>query len=867
MLNLSDWPVSRRLFAVITAALLMGVTFGGLRVANAASTAAGFARTTQLAVLGEQVTALAQALENERDVQVSIRAVIDVESSSGYINAQNEDVPYVNGQREEVAKANAVQQLELLSAEKMTNAAAARVRVLAAQIGAAFPSTTSAKASAVVADIDDLPGLRSQMAFSPPSSALAAYSATIADLFALNDEITSGSADPVLDDEVRTLGWISRAKDQASQQRAILYTGLLEDTWANVGGDDVLTTAQGLENADVTEFQTSASLAVLGSFTTAVVGPEVNTTQLLSDYTGAIGQPYTSSLSSAPRLWYSSSSGTITGMRKIETQLASAIVARSQQLQLGARQAEVLAAGVTGAALLIVLMATLIVARSLVEPLRRLKAGALEVASVQLPERVRLLNESPDSAATMEVVPINVVSDDEIGQVARAFDQVHGEAVRLASEQALLRASFNATFVDLSRRSQSLIERLARTIDALEQSEDDPDRLGSLFSMDHLVTRMRRNSANLLLLAGHENPRKWSDAVPLADVTRAAISEIEQYKRVVLNVPPGISVIGQAASDSVHLLAELVENATMFSPQDTKVTLTTEELSGGVLIEILDRGIGVSEARLADMNFRLDNPPKIDASVSRHMGLFAVARLAERHGVRVRLRTAAPQGLSALVWLPDPVIEHTDRHGSVQSWSSQPSGAQSIVGTRQVGADMALDDDGAAMLTREGHRGNGGGLAGREPRTASGWFRRRGAGGGPAPRVPAAPGPAVRRVPGESHVGLSLAGQTSSAGLPVRTPGGSQAPGVALSAQAGPGTQGASRAFATGGSDPGRPTPSRGPVPRGLRGRDHALPQRSPDQARSRLAGFQRGDRRAEEPPGRTGQFGQAQGAGEESER
>ncbi len=167
----------------------------------------------------------------------------------------------------------------------------------------------------------------------------------------------------------------------------------------------------------------------------------------------------------------------------------------------------------------------------------------------------------------MEVAPINVTSQDEIGQVARAFDQVHSEAVRLAGEQALLRSSFNAMFVNLSRRSQSLIERLARMIDNLEQTEDDPDRLGSLFSMDHLVTRMRRNSENLLLLAGHENPRKWSEPVPLADVARAAISEIEQYNRVTLNIPPGIAVVGQAVSDVAHLLAELIENATIFSPE------------------------------------------------------------------------------------------------------------------------------------------------------------------------------------------------------------------------------------------------------------------------------------------------------------
>jgi hypothetical protein len=148
--------------------------------------------------------------------------------------------------------------------------------------------------------------------------------------------------------------------------------------------------------------------------------------------------------------------------------------------------------------------------------------------------------------------------------------------------------------------------------------------------------------------------------VSVADVGRAATSEIEHYSRVVLNIQPGVAVIGSAVSDIVHLLAELIENATLYSPTDTTVRVSGHELpSGGVLIEITDKGIGIPEERLAEMNWRLQSTPAIDVSVSRHMGLFAVARLAERHGVQVRLRPANPQGLSVLVWLPDTVIEHT----------------------------------------------------------------------------------------------------------------------------------------------------------------------------------------------------------------
>jgi signal transduction histidine kinase len=295
----------------------------------------------------------------------------------------------------------------------------------------------------------------------------------------------------------------------------------------------------------------------------------------------------------------------------------------------------------------------------MVRPLRRLRAGALEVAGMRLPETVRRMSEGEGAGAPLEVEPIEVDSTDEIGEVARAFDQVHREAVRLASNEAALRGNVNAMFVNLSRRSQSLVERQIRLIDDLEQGEQDSERLGNLFQMDHLATRMRRNSENLLVLAGHEVSRRWTQAVGLVDVLRAAVSEIEQYERVTLNVQPGISVRGQAVNDVVHLLAELVENATSFSAAETPVAVSGHLLnSGGVLLDITDQGVGMGAEEMAHANWRLDNPPVVDVAVSRRMGLFVVARLAARHGIRVRLRPASMGGLTALVWLPDEVIAH-----------------------------------------------------------------------------------------------------------------------------------------------------------------------------------------------------------------
>jgi signal transduction histidine kinase len=323
--------------------------------------------------------------------------------------------------------------------------------------------------------------------------------------------------------------------------------------------------------------------------------------------------------------------------------------------------------------LLAALAATFAVAQSIVRPLRRLRSDALQIASVRLPEKMQAIAEADDPTAERDVAPVSVGSTDEIGEVARAFDQVHREAVKLAANEAVLRRSMNAMFVNLSRRSQSLLLRLVRQIDSLEQTEDDPGRLASLFTMDHLVTRMRRHSENLLVFAGHESARKQAEPVALPDLVRAAVSEILEFGRVEVNVQPEISVAGQSVSDIVHLLAEILENATMFSAKHTRVHVTGAALpSGGALINVSDGGLGLPADRLAELNVRLDEPPAADVSVSRHMGLFVVSHLAARHGVRVRLRPGERHGLTALVWIPERLLT---RHA--------PEGRPPAVGTAE----------------------------------------------------------------------------------------------------------------------------------------------------------------------------------------
>ena len=234
----------------------------------------------------------------------------------------------------------------------------------------------------------------------------------------------------------------------------------------------------------------------------------------------------------------------------------------------------------------------------------------------------------------------------------------------MASNEAALHGKLDAMFVNLSNRSKSLVERQIRLIESLEHSEQDKERLAYLSRINRIAARMHRNSQNLLVLAGHELSSSWNQPMPLMNVVRAAVSEIEQYERVSLHAQPDIAVTGPVVNDVVHLLAELTENATSFSAVDMPVEISGYlSNSGGVVIDITDRGVGMSANELAHANWRLENPPAADIDVPKWIGVFVVARLAARHGIRVRLQQAEFGGLTALVWLPDEII-HT-RRGSV----------------------------------------------------------------------------------------------------------------------------------------------------------------------------------------------------------
>jgi signal transduction histidine kinase len=330
-----------------------------------------------------------------------------------------------------------------------------------------------------------------------------------------------------------------------------------------------------------------------------------------------------------------------------------------------------------------------VVARSVLQPLYRLRVGALEMASGRRADAPHPVSEHNGDGGPAEVAPIDVDSADELGEIARAFDQVRREMLLLTANEASLGAKLNAMFVNLSHRSQSLVERQIRLIEGLEQGEPDPERLADLLKVDCIAARMHRSSRNLLVLAGHELSTGWNHPVVLVNVIRAAVSELEEHERASVTAPPEIAVSAPAVNDVVHLLTELTENAASYSAADMPVDISSRMLTtGGALIEITDRGVGMAPKEMAYANWRLENPPAADINIPKWIGLFVVARLAARHGIRVRLHPAEFGGLTALVWLPDEIITRQaaapPRLSGVGSVGSRSGRQEAAVDPRRV---------------------------------------------------------------------------------------------------------------------------------------------------------------------------------------
>jgi signal transduction histidine kinase len=311
-------------------------------------------------------------------------------------------------------------------------------------------------------------------------------------------------------------------------------------------------------------------------------------------------------------------------------------------------------------ALLGALAIALYMARTLIYPMKRLHFAALDAANRKLPQTIERVRSGEEiDWHSVEAVPVQ--TEEEIGQLARAFDEMHRQAVRLAGEQAELRKQVSEMFMTLSRRSQSLVEMQLGVIEDLESDEQDPKRLDGLFRIDHIATRLRRNGENLQVLAGGSPVRQDHGPITMVEVLRAATSEVKDYRRISLGNAPSGSVRAQAAADVVHILAELLENATRFSSPEEKVVLTADRgADGGLLIEVVDTGLGMAEEDLDTANSRLAAGDAVSPETTRRMGLFVVGRLAAPLGITVRLRRTLARktrsGITASVHVPGELV-------------------------------------------------------------------------------------------------------------------------------------------------------------------------------------------------------------------
>ncbi|KAA5831331.1 sensor histidine kinase [Saccharopolyspora hirsuta] len=330
------------------------------------------------------------------------------------------------------------------------------------------------------------------------------------------------------------------------------------------------------------------------------------------------------------------------------------------------RLLEVLAVSVGG--LLAVLLGIVLAARAarslvdrtLVSRLASLRDDTLRLAHDRLPEIMSRLERGEQVDVEAELAPLEYGTD-EIGQVADAFNTAHHTAVAAAVQENHAKAGFNKVFLGIAHRNQGLVHRQLKVLDRMERNEEHPERLAGLFELDHLATRARRNAENLVVLAGVQAGRKWRKPVRLADVVRAAVAETEHFDRIRVHRAPDLSVVGAAVGDLIHLLAELMDNATSFSAPDSQVQVYCGDTPRGVLLRIEDEGMGMRPAERDEANVLLASKPKFEDITLRgdsRLGLFVVAVLASRRGIKVELREAAGEGTVALIRLPADIVAH-----------------------------------------------------------------------------------------------------------------------------------------------------------------------------------------------------------------
>jgi signal transduction histidine kinase len=629
-----NWRLRTKLIAVLVVPTLTALALGGLRVKADLDRADEFRQTVSQVELAESITSVVHELQKERTLSAA-RVAAGRSGPRSDLDAQIVKVD------------QAVNDANAAAARLQTGDESARQRY-----SRGLQRLSALKAIRTAADTTDYPDV----------SVFSTYSAVLDSLVQLGREVNTTGTDRELLRQGTVIQALSEAKEFVGRENSILQVAFTRDTFPA----DLLNQARAAQaSAAAALFGYSANASPIQQqlYSDTVSGTEVDNRERLkaTAFSRAENQPNLGFTPADRDALTRDGFGTVERMRKVETTLLGKLRSDAEDQASAATGSAFRNAGIVFAALLLALLLMLIVTRSLLKPLRVLRRDALDVANRRLPATVQRILADPDpvAASKLAIDPVPVFTREETGQLARSFDAVHDQAVKMATEQAMLRDNINSIFVNLSRRSQALVERQLALIDRLEQDEQDPDQLASLFELDHLATRMRRNSESLLVLSGSGLSRQLSRPVPASEVVGAAVSEVEHYARIEVVSAPDVTVQGRAVSDLVHVIAELLDNATFFSEPEKKVIVRMAVTRKKELaIQITDSGVGMSEDEIAAANERLADPPDLDVAVTRRMGLYVVARLAKRHSIVVRLRDNEDieGGLIARITVPADLV-------------------------------------------------------------------------------------------------------------------------------------------------------------------------------------------------------------------
>ena len=547
----------------------------------------------------------------------------------------------------------------LRRAEAATDRTAADMRAHASdngQVGSLTKDQRTAVA-AVVTQIKMLPVLRAEVANHRLQwmDVYQDYTDAQTPFFTLQVQLSDQQAGD-LTREAGNLIELFRAREYISREDALMYGARATGSFGTLDYQAFLASSQGEQLLFQThEGQLPAQEAALyQNFTNGPVYGELGS---LETAVSNLGQPFAAQRIDGAQ-WQSTLDQALTQLGAIDSQAVTLAGGRAKSLATGVIWQDAGVGAVGLIAVLVSVMLSLSIGRRLVRELSGLRDSAFELAGVRLPEVMRRLREGErvDLAVEVPQVPVTDGGRDELAQVSRAFNAVQRSAVEAAVEQAELRRGIAAVFVNLARRSQALLHRQLTLLDEMERRVEDPDELEDLFRLDHLTTRMRRHAEGLIILSGSAPGRNWRRPVRILDVVRAAVGEVEDYARVLVHRMPPVAVIGGAVSDVVHLVAELVENAAVFSPPHTQVRIQGEEVANGFVLEIDDRGLGMGEEAMAAANTRLATGGDFDLADTDRLGLFVISRLSARHGVRVSLRHSPYGGTTAVVLLPRELL-------------------------------------------------------------------------------------------------------------------------------------------------------------------------------------------------------------------